>query len=94
MLDNKILLKNYQSQFNDGCLRRSIEHIDLLYPIGLCLMKEGNFTEALENLLQAKQIIIAGPASWYRFPQLLSTLYDNIAQLYLFLNDYRKALIM
>ncbi|CAF4340998.1 unnamed protein product, partial [Adineta steineri] len=72
----------------------SIRCVDLSYQIGLCLMKKGDFLEALNNLLEAEQIIIKDPPVWDRFPQLLVTLYDNIAILYFLLHEPFEALFM
>lgn len=57
-------------------------------------MKDGHFDQALPSLLGANELILQDPPSWQRFPQLLSTLFDNIAWFYLFRNDYLNALIM
>ncbi|CAF4282298.1 unnamed protein product, partial [Adineta steineri] len=72
----------------------SIRCVDLSYQIGLCLMKNGDFPQALNSLLEAEQIIIKDPPVWDRFPQLLATLYDNIAILYFLLHEPFQALFM
>jgi tetratricopeptide (TPR) repeat protein len=82
-----------EKQLDDANNPTSIRCVDLSYQIGLCLMKKGDFSQALKSLLQAEQIIIKNPPLWERFPQLLSTLYDNIAILYFFLNHPLKGII-
>ncbi|CAF1157791.1 unnamed protein product [Rotaria sp. Silwood1] len=94
----EIFLKTKQmlinEQLDDENNPTSIQCVDLSYQIGLCLMKKGDFPQALQSLLQAEQIIIKNPPLWNRFPQLLSTLYDNIAILYFLLDEPLKAIIM
>ena len=72
----------------------STQRIDLSYQIGLCLMKKRDFRQALDRLLDAEQRIIKEPPLWCRFPQLLSTLYDNIAILHFLLDEPLRAIIM
>jgi tetratricopeptide (TPR) repeat protein len=86
--------KNYEYQLKYNNNLASIERIDFLYQIGLHLMKTGDFDQALTSLSEAKELILKEPPSWHRFPQLLSTLFDNIAWLYLFRGEYLTALTM
>ncbi|CAF3670551.1 unnamed protein product [Adineta steineri] len=81
-------------QLDNEINSKSIRYVDLSYQIGLCLMKKGDFPEALNSLLEAEQIIIKDPPEWDRFPQLLATLYDNIAILYFLLHEPFEALFM
>jgi len=71
-----------------------IKRADLLYKIGLNCVVQGRFEEALQHFLQAKDLYIIQPPPWERFQKHLSTLFDNIAMLYLYSKDYLKALIM
>ena len=57
-------------------------------------MIKGDFDQALLTLLEAEELVMKEPPSWHRFPRHLSTLFDNIALLYLFREDYLRALTM
>ena len=70
----------------------SLEHAGLLYRKGIYFMKKGDFSNALDHFLRAKTYFLQEPPSWDRFTRHLSTLFDNIALLYLFSNDYLEAL--
>jgi tetratricopeptide (TPR) repeat protein len=70
------------------------ERANLLYKIGLHNIAQGNFKDALDQLLQAKDLYIDNPPSQDRFHKHLPTLYDNIAMLYLYSKDYLKSLAM
>ncbi|CAF1358056.1 unnamed protein product [Adineta steineri] len=89
---NSNLLDDCRNQLNNE--QQPIERADLLYKIGLHYEVQGHFKEALEHLLQAKDLYITQPPSWDRFPRHLPILFDNIAMLYLLFKDYLKALIM
>jgi tetratricopeptide (TPR) repeat protein len=93
-LDTPASLEYLKNQLNQNANPPSIQRIDFLYQSGLRLMKDGDFDQALTTLLEAKELILKEPPSWHRFPQLLSTLFDNIALLYLFRYDFLKALVM
>lgn len=70
-----------------------IDRANRLYHIGLRLIvTKGDFNQALIKLLEAKELVLKMPPSWDRFPRHLSTLFDNIAMLYLSQGDYHKAL--
>jgi tetratricopeptide (TPR) repeat protein len=88
------LLKKFKDQLDNTSNLTSIERGDLLYKIGLRLMVKGDFDQALVNLLEAKELVMKEPPSWDRFPRHLSTLFDNIAWLYLFCEDYLTGLKM
>ena len=92
--DTPELLKSFKDQLDQCENPPTIKRIDYLYQSGLRLMKDGAFDQALNTLLEANELILKEPPSWNRFPQLLSTLFDNIALLYLFRYDFLKALIM
>lgn len=72
----------------------SIERAGVLYGRGLRIMKTGDFKNALDHFLRAKAYFLEEPPSWDRFTRHLSTLFDNIALLYLFSSDYLEALTM
>ena len=69
-----------------------VERADSLYRVGLFHMKNGEFDQALKHFLQAQKCFLEEPPAWNRFTRHLSTLFDNIALLYLFSNDYLEAL--
>lgn len=72
----------------------SIQRIDYFYQSALRLMKDGDFQQSLKHFLDAAELTIQEPPSWHRLPQLLSTMFDNIAWLYLFRQDYLTTLMM
>lgn len=72
----------------------SLERACLLYDIGLCYIKKGEYSIALEYLLQANEIFIHYPPPCNQFIRYLPTLYDNIAMVYLVTKKYLEALIM
>jgi tetratricopeptide (TPR) repeat protein len=90
--DDPALLNSLQYQLENGNNLTAIERANLLYKIGLCFIANGLFTEALDYCLQAKDLVMIEPPSWNRFSQHLSTLFDNIALLYLYHENYLKAL--
>jgi tetratricopeptide (TPR) repeat protein len=92
-LDAKTLSK-CKCELRNGNKLTSIQGGDLLYKTGLCLIKQGDFHGALTNLLKAKESFLEEPPSWHRFSRKLPILFDNIAFLYLFLNDRLKALTL
>ncbi|CAF2840263.1 unnamed protein product, partial [Rotaria sp. Silwood2] len=92
-LDDPKLLK-CRSQLENLSNLTPRQRADLLYKIGLCLIKKGDFHETLKNLLEAKELFLEESPSWGLFLRRLPRLFDNIALLYLFLNDHLKALIM
>ncbi|CAF1247121.1 unnamed protein product [Adineta steineri] len=84
----------YDCRFQLNKEQQPIKRADLLYKIGLHCIVQGHFMEALEHLLQSKDLYITQPPSWDRFPRHLAALFDNIGMLHLFFKDYLKALVM
>lgn len=89
--DQTLLERDKAELLNNNDLT-SVERMDLLYRIGLRLIVKGDFDQALGKLLEAKKLVLETPPPWNRFPRRLSTLFDNIASLYLYFGDYLKAL--
>lgn len=88
------LLEQMKNQLDQCKYPSSLQRIDYMYQSGIRFMKDGLFDQSLESFLQARDLILREPPPWRRIPQLLSTLYDNIAWLYLFRHDYLQTLIM
>ncbi|CAF3284137.1 unnamed protein product [Rotaria socialis] len=90
----KKIFETCKNQLENETNLTPIQRGDLLYKVGLYLMKNNDFQGALTNLLEAKKSFLEEPPSWHRFPRQLPTLFDNIAFAYLFLRDHLKALAM
>ncbi|CAF2911888.1 unnamed protein product, partial [Rotaria sp. Silwood2] len=69
-----------------------LERAGLLYKIGLCLIKEGDYSAALEVLLQTEQLFLEHRPETDCFVDKFATLYENLALTYLFLDNHLKAL--
>ncbi|CAF1222901.1 unnamed protein product [Adineta steineri] len=59
--DNETELKDCQCQLNNEHNLTPIQHIDVLYRFGICLMRKGDFCYALEIFLKTKQMVIDQP---------------------------------
>jgi tetratricopeptide (TPR) repeat protein len=70
------------------------EKADILYSMGVYLIKKRDYSQALEKLLQAKQLFESDVASSNRSIQTFSRLFNSIALVYLHLKDNFNALTM
>lgn len=92
-IHDQILMERDENELLNNENLSSIERADLLYRIGLSLIVKDDLDQALKNLLEAKELLLKEPPSWDRFARHWSTLFDNIALIYLQREDYLKALV-
>ncbi|CAF4199498.1 unnamed protein product [Rotaria sordida] len=93
-LDHKISLEYYQNQLNTQLNLLPHQRADILYSIGVCLIKKCDYQQALENLLQAKKLFENHLPTYDHFAYKFGTLFECIALVYFLLKDYFNALIM
>jgi tetratricopeptide (TPR) repeat protein len=93
-LNHERSLENYQNQLNTQLDLSPIQRADMLYSMGICLMKKGDFPQALEKLLQAKELYENGLPSYNLFVKKLGRLFETMALVYLLLKDNFNALAM
>ncbi|CAF1344745.1 unnamed protein product [Rotaria sp. Silwood1] len=71
-----------------------LQHADMLYSTGICLLKQSKYSQALEQFLQSKEIyqqhFIGSKTVVIKF----SRLFLSIALAYILLKDYFKGLLM
>ncbi|CAF1369903.1 unnamed protein product [Didymodactylos carnosus] len=91
--DDQTLKKHqYELKYkNDLTSNQRARH---LYSIGLCYIRKRDYSQALENLSQAEQLYKTNRSPDTPSFNTFATLYDNLALVYLFLNDDLKALTM
>jgi tetratricopeptide (TPR) repeat protein len=87
-------LKHFQNQLSTEQNLSLYKRADLFYNIGLCLIRKGDFSEALNNLSNAETLFKQDPPASDRFVHIFATLYENFALVYLRLHQFLKALIM
>ena len=93
-LDNDKLLRKYQNQLNIQVDLQPHERADILYSMGICLMKKHDYSKALNKLLEAKILFEDHVPSYDCFDKKFGRLFDSIAWVYLRLNDTFNALLM
>ena len=71
-----------------------LEHADILYSMGICFMKTGDFPQALKKLLETKQLLENHVPSYDCFVKKFARLLDSLAWIYLRSNDNFNALVM
>ncbi|CAF3025809.1 unnamed protein product [Rotaria sp. Silwood2] len=87
-------LKYYQDKLNSQSSESPDQQADTLYSIGICLLKKSKYTQALEKLLQAKDILENYLPPQHCLVSKFCTLFDSIALAYLLLKQDFDALIM
>ncbi|CAF1397698.1 unnamed protein product [Rotaria sordida] len=87
-------LKYFQNQLDNQSDHSPFQRANTLYSIGLCFMKKNDYSQALKNLLQAKELFEKHVPSYNDFFHIFSPLFESIALVYALLKDYFNALIM
>ncbi|CAF4544167.1 unnamed protein product [Rotaria sp. Silwood2] len=87
-------LKYFENQLDNQPGHSQLQRANTLYSMGLCFMKKSDYSQALEKLLQAKELFENNLPSYDNFVHTFSTLYMSIALVYALLKDNFKALIM
>jgi tetratricopeptide (TPR) repeat protein len=93
-LDHEKALKNYQNRLNTQSDLSSFERAEILHSMGLCLMNKGDYVQALEILLQAKQLFRDHFPPHGRFGRTFAKVFESISECYFMLKDYFNALTM
>jgi tetratricopeptide (TPR) repeat protein len=87
-------LNYFQNLFHTQLDLSQLQRADTLYSMGLYFLKKSDYFQALEKLLQAKELFENYLPSSDQFVHIFSTLFDSIALVYLLLKDNLNALIM
>ncbi|CAF1309606.1 unnamed protein product [Rotaria sordida] len=92
--DIETSLKYFQNQLDNQSDHSPLQRANTLYSMGLCFMKKNNYSQALKNLLQAKELFEKHVTSYNNFRDIFSSLFESIALVYALLKDNFNALIM
>ncbi|CAF1468897.1 unnamed protein product [Adineta ricciae] len=88
------LLEKYQDQLNNGVDLQPADRANVLYSMGLCLIKKRDYVKALKKLFQAKELYKSHLSSSDHIEKNFIKVFDSIAWIYLRLNDYFNALLI
>ncbi|CAF1503399.1 unnamed protein product [Rotaria sordida] len=92
--DIETSLKYFQNQLDNQSDHSPLQRANTLYSMGLCFMKKNNYSQALKNFLQAKELFEKHVTSDNNFRDIFSSLFESIALVYALLKDNFNALIM
>ena len=92
--DIETSLKYFQDQLNTQVDLSPLRRADILYGIGICFMTKSDYSQASENLLQAKELFENHLPSYDEFVEKFSRLFSTIALIHLLLKQNFEALIM
>ncbi|CAF5119902.1 unnamed protein product [Rotaria sp. Silwood1] len=92
--DTETSLKYFQNQLDNQPGLSQFQRANTLYSIGLCFIKKSDYSQALEKLLQAKELFENDLPSYDNFAHIFVTLFNSIALVYALLKDNFNALIM
>jgi tetratricopeptide (TPR) repeat protein len=93
-LDYEISLEYYRNQLNNNVNLTPQQRADMLFSISLYFLRKFDYSQALENLLQAKQLFTDNLPSYDGFAHKFASIYEIIAFIKFILNENFEALIM
>ncbi|CAF3539695.1 unnamed protein product [Adineta steineri] len=93
-LDYENVIRTCKNRFNTELHLLPLERAEILFTMGLTLIKQCNYRQAIEILLQAKQLFKDHLPPHGQFVRTFSKLFESIAIAYLHLKEYFNALIM
>ncbi|CAF5102418.1 unnamed protein product, partial [Rotaria sp. Silwood1] len=92
--DTETSLQYFQNQLDNQPGHSQLQRANTLYSMGLCFMKKSDYSQALEKLLQAKELFENDLPSYDNFTRTFASLFEDIALVYALLKDNFNALIM
>ncbi|CAF3667846.1 unnamed protein product [Rotaria sp. Silwood1] len=92
--DIEASLKYFQNQLDNQPGHSQFQRANTLYSMDLYFMKKSDYSQALEKLLQAKELFENDLSSYDNFADIFSSLFAYIALVYALLKDNFNALIM
>ncbi|CAF1166622.1 unnamed protein product [Adineta steineri] len=93
-LDIETSLEYFRNQLTTKSDHSQHQRADLLYSIGICLLRNNKYRESLEIFLEAARLLKTHLPTSDNFNQKFCTLYDSMALIHFMSKDYFKALIM
>ncbi|CAF0825076.1 unnamed protein product [Adineta steineri] len=93
-LDYEKVIRTCKNRFNTELHLLPLERAEILFTMGLTLIKQCNYHKALESLLKAKQLFKDHLPPHGQFVRAFSKLFESIAIAYVHLKDYFNALLI